>query len=118
MQSKAVLRNLKSSERKVRLVIDTIRGKSVNTAENILNFSAKSVAKDINKLLTSAVSNMKNKNASITKEQLYIKSIFADGGRVNKRYRPRAQGNATRIRKSTSHISIILEDISESNKEL
>jgi len=116
MEVKAKVRYLRVSPRKVRLVIDMIRGKNVAEALDILTFSNKWAKRPIVKLLDSAVANAKH-NFSLEEDNLYIKSIRADGGPMLKRWRPRAFGRASTIRKRTTHIEIILDEISKEEPE-
>lgn len=95
------------SPRKVRLVVNTIRGLSVAAAETRLNFLPKLAAQPVLKLLNSAVANAEH-NFKLEKKDLYVKFIVADGGPTLKRFRPRAFGRAAPIRKRTTHISLIL----------
>ena len=97
------------SPRKVRLVVDTIRGLSVAAAETKLHFVPKLASEPVLKLLLSAVANA-NHNFHLQKEDLYVKSIVADGGPTLKRFRARAFGRAAPIRKRTTHITIVLAD--------
>ncbi|MBV8734498.1 MAG: 50S ribosomal protein L22 [Solirubrobacterales bacterium] len=98
---------VRSSARKARLVCDHIRGRSVEDARAILAQTPRAVARDWSKLLESAVANAEH-NHELVGEDLYIKAIHADEGPTIKRYRPRALGRATRIRKRTSHLTILL----------
>ena len=98
---------MRTSARKARLVCDHIRGKDVAEARAILAFTPRSVAKDWAKLLESAVANAEH-NHELVGEELKIASVYADEGPTLKRYRPRAMGRATRIRKRTSHLTITL----------
>ncbi len=93
--------------RKVRLVIDTIRGKSALVAETQLSFMKKGAAEPVLKLLRSAMANATH-NFQMQKESLIVKMIVADGGPTIKRSRPRAFGRSAPIRKRTTHITIIL----------
>jgi ribosomal protein L22 len=104
---RAQARYVRSSARKARLVCDHIRGKSVEEARAILAHAPRSVAHDWSKLLESAVANAEH-NHELVGEDLYVKSVQADEGPTIKRYRPRALGRATRIRKRTSHLTILL----------
>jgi ribosomal protein L22 len=104
---RAQAKYVRSSARKARLVCDHIRGKSVEDARAILAFSSRSVARDWSKLLESAVANAEH-NHELVGEDLYIKAVHADEGPTIKRFRPRAMGRATRIRKRTSHLTILL----------
>jgi ribosomal protein L22 len=98
---------VRTSARKARLVSDHIRGKSVQEARAILAFAPRAAARDWSKLLESAVANAEH-NHELVGDELKIKDIHADEGPTLKRYRPRAMGRATRIRKRTSHLSITL----------
>jgi len=96
------------SSTKVKLVIDLIRGKSVAEAVAILKNTPKAASPIVEKLLNSAIANAEN-NQGLLRDDLFVAEVFADQGPTLKRYRPRAQGRATRIRKRTSHITIILD---------
>lgn len=109
MEYKAHLRYLRIAPRKVRLVADSIRGKSVREAERGLKFMAQKSALPILKLLRSAIANAKN-NFSIGAEKLFVKKITVDKGPILKRIMPRARGSASPIHKHTSHISITLTE--------
>jgi ribosomal protein L22 len=104
---RAQARYVRSSPRKARLVCDHIRGKSVDEARAVLRFAPRAVAQDWSKLLESAVANAEH-NHELVGEDLRIKEAFADEGPTLKRYRARAMGRATRIRKRTSHLTITL----------
>jgi large subunit ribosomal protein L22 len=105
---RAVLRYARVSPRKVRTVIDQIRGKSVAEAEGILMLSPKGVSEVVGKLLQSAAANAEN-NLDMNRDQLVVAEIFADGGPTLKRFRPRARGRASQVLKRTSHITVILD---------
>ena len=92
----------------MKVVIDLIRGKSVNEALGILMYTPKAAAEPVLKLLKSAIANAEN-NMNLSADDLYVAEVFADQGPTLKRFRPRAQGRASRIRKRTSHITIILD---------
>ena len=109
MEVKASLRHLRMSPRKVRLVVDTVRGVDVNNAETRLKFIQKDAARPVLKLLQSAIANAEH-NFKLDREKLFIKTIVADAGATLKRHRPRAMGRAAPIRKRTTHISIVLSD--------
>jgi ribosomal protein L22 len=98
---------VRTSARKARLVCDHIRGKDVNEARAILAFTPRGAAKAWSKLLESAVANAEH-NHELVGEDLRIAAVYADEGPTLKRYRPRAMGRATRIRKRTSHLTITL----------
>jgi ribosomal protein L22 len=104
---RAQAKYVRSSARKARLVCDHIRGKSVDEARAILALTPRAAARDWSKLLESAVANAEN-NHELVGEDLYVKVVRADEGPTLKRYRPRAMGRATRIRKRTSHLTILL----------
>jgi len=105
--SRAQARYVRTSARKARLVCDHIRGKSVLEARAILALTPRHVARDWSKLLESAVANAEN-NHELIGDELRIASVTADEGPTLKRFRPRAMGRATRIRKRTSHLTILL----------
>jgi len=107
MEVKAKARFIRISPKKVRLVIDVIRGMDVSAAENQLRFSDKAAARTVLKLLQSAIANALNNNG-LEKDNLYIKAITADDGPTLKRWMPRAFGRATTIRKRSTHINILL----------
>ncbi len=104
---RAEAKYVRSSARKARLVCDHIRGKSVPEARAILAHAPRSVAQDWSKLLESAVANAEHNN-ELDGDELEIKSVYANEGPTLKRFRPRAMGRATSIRKRTSHLTILL----------
>jgi ribosomal protein L22 len=104
---RAQAKYVRSSARKARLVCDHIRGKSVEEARAILAMTPRAIARDWSKLLESAVANAEH-NHELVGEDLYVKAVHADEGPTIPRYRPRAMGRATRIRKRTSHLTILL----------
>jgi ribosomal protein L22 len=104
---RAQARYVRTSARKARLVCDHIRGKSVEEARAILDFAPREAARDWSKLLESAVANAEH-NHELVGDELKITDAHADEGPTLKRYRPRAMGRATRIRKRTAHLSITL----------
>lgn len=106
---RAVAKYIRISSSKVKIVIDLIRGKSVAEAQAILMNTPKAASEPVLKLLNSAVANAEN-NLEMVKDSLYVAEVYADQGPTLRRYRPRAQGRATRIRKRTSHITIILDE--------
>lgn len=109
MEAKAVSRFVRVSPRKARIVVDQIRGKSVAQAREVLAFTNRAVAEVVEKTLNSAVANAEhNQHANVN--QLVVKSCFVDEGPTLKRYRPRAKGSASRIRKRTSHITVIVSN--------
>ncbi len=104
----ATAKYIRISSRKVKAVIDLIRGKSVKEAEAILQYTPKSATEPVAKLLKSAVANAEN-NLEMNREELYVAEIYANQGPTLKRFRPRAHGRASSIRKRTSHITIVLD---------
>jgi len=116
----AVLRNVPTSPRKMRLVADMVRGKDVNQALDILKFSSKEASRRVEKLLLSAISNWKEKNDGVRIEEasLYVKEIYVDSARVLKRLRPAPQGRAHRIRKRSNHVTLYVDSKVVSNQEL
>jgi ribosomal protein L22 len=107
VEVRAQAKYVRTSARKARLVCDHIRGKDVAQARAILAFTPRAAAKDWAKLLESAVANAEH-NHELVGEDLKITAVYADEGPTLKRYRPRAMGRATRIRKRTSHLTITL----------
>jgi len=107
----AILRNCPSSPRKMRLVVDMIRGKEVNTALNILKFTSKEASGKVEKLILSAVANWQAKNEGVRLEEanLFVKEIFVDQGKQLKRIRTAPQGRAHRIRKHSNHVTVVLD---------
>ncbi len=111
MEAVARLRNLPTSPRKMRLLADLIRGMEVENALNTLKFSTKHPSVPLEKLLLSAVANwrVKNEGVDVADANLFVKTIFVDGGRVLKRMRPAPQGRAYRVRKRSNHITLIVD---------
>jgi len=109
----AKLRNCPTSPRKMRLVVDMIRGKEINNALDILRYSPKEASRKVEKLILSAVNNwqQKNEGSRIEDNQLYIKEIFVDEGRMLKRVQPAPQGRAHRIRKRSNHVTVIVDTV-------
>ena len=120
----AVLKNCPTSPRKMRLVVDMIRGEDVNKALDMLKYSPKEASRKVEKLLLSAIANWQNKNegARVEDSNLFIKEVFVDSGRMLKRIRPAPQGRAHRIRKRSNHVTMVLgslnltEELSTNNK--
>lgn len=109
--AKASLNNSPIATRKMRMVVDLIRGMEVDHALNVLKFTSKAGAESIRKLLLSAIANWeaKNEGTRVGEGALFIKEGYVDGGRQLKRFRPAPQGRAHRIRKRSSHITLILD---------
>jgi large subunit ribosomal protein L22 len=104
----AVARYVHISPTKARRVIDLVRGKSVAEALDILRWAPQSASEPVAKVIASAVANAQN-NDGLDPSTLVVATVYADGGPTAKRIRPRAQGRAYRIRKRTSHITVIVE---------
>ncbi|MBK6546053.1 MAG: 50S ribosomal protein L22 [Saprospiraceae bacterium] len=110
MEAVAKLRNCPMSPRKMRLVVDLIRGKKVNEALNILKFTKKEASGWLEKLLLSAINNWEQKHGEggADSANLFIKTAFVDGGMVIKRFQPAPHGRAHRIRKRRNHVTLIV----------
>lgn len=109
MDAKAKLRFLRISPRKTRLVVDMIKGKSVGEALALLRFCSKGAGEPVYKLLNSAITNAESQfNADV--DELYVKTAYVNEGPTLKRYKPAAMGRASRIRKRTSHVTIIVSN--------
>ena len=110
MEARARARHIRMSARKVRLVVDQIRGKSVNDAYALLQFSKKSAAEPVDKTLRSAVANAREKSqdegALVDADDLFVREAYVDEGPTLKRWRARAQGRASPIRKRSSRITL------------
>ena len=114
--TRAQVRYVRSSASKAREVLDLIRGRHVRDADAILQFTERDIAIVIRKALASAVANAQH-NDSQDPDELYIAACFADEGPTLKRFRPRARGRATRVRKRTCHITVIVARMSDSSLE-
>ena len=109
MQAKAVAKTVRIAPRKVRLVLDLIRGKEVGEAMSILQLTNKRSSPVVDKLIKSAVANAEH-NYDMDVDHLIVSEAYADEGPTLKRFRPRAQGRATKINKRTSHVTIIVAE--------
>ena len=109
MESRASLKHARISARKVKIVIDLIRGKDVKEALAILKFTPKAASPLVEKLVKSAIANAEN-NHNMDAGKLYIAEIYANQGATMKRIRAATQGRANRIRKRTSHIEVVLKE--------
>ncbi len=109
MEAKAHLRYIRISPRKVQIVCDLIRGKSVAQAVAILSNTPKAAAEPLLKLVKSAAANAEN-NHQMDPEKLYVSETFANPGPIIKRFMPRAQGRAYRINKRTSHVTVVVKE--------
>ncbi|KAA6350226.1 50S ribosomal protein L22 [termite gut metagenome] len=106
----ARLRNVPTSPRKMRLVVDMIRGLEVNRALGVLKFSSKEAAARVEKLLRSAIANWEQKNERKAEGgELYVSKIFVDAGATLKRMRPAPQGRGHRIRKRSNHVTLFVD---------
>ena len=108
-EARAKLSSARISARKVKIVIDLIRGKSVSEALAILKYTPKAASPLVEKLLKSAMANAEN-NHNMDVSKLYVAEIFANQGATMKRIRAATQGRANRIRKRTSHIEVVLKE--------
>jgi len=114
--TRAVLRHYRMSAYKAREVLDLIRGRDADRAEEILNATPREAARVVHKVLASAVANARN-NEQLDPDDLYVSACYADEGTTLKRWRPRARGRATRIRKRTCHITVIVSRLPEDRLE-
>lgn len=108
MEARAIAKYTRIAPRKVRLVVDLIRGKETEDAVNILRFTTKVASKTVLKVLNSAVANAQQKGAR--GDALVVSEVYVDEGPTLKRFRPRAMGRASRIRKRTSHITVVVTE--------
>ena len=111
MEAVARLRNQPTSPRKMRLLVDLIRGKEVEEALNILKFSTKHPSLPLEKLLLSAIANwrVKNEGQDVAAANLIVKTAFVDCGRTLKRMNPAPQGRAYRLRKRSNHVTLVVD---------
>ncbi|MCK0473329.1 50S ribosomal protein L22 [Halalkalibacter sp. APA_J-10(15)] len=112
MQAKAIAKQVRIAPRKVRLVVDLIRGKQVGEAIAILRHTPKAASPVVEKLLNSAIANAEH-NYEMEPNNLVISEVFVDEGVTLKRFRPRAMGRASRINKRTSHITLVVTEKKE-----
>ena len=117
MESKAIARYIHQSPFKVRKTLDSVRGMNVDEALSRLHFSKEKAAKVIEKTIRSAVSNLINANEELNIDQsvLKLKIAYVDGGPVMKRFRAASMGRASRLRRPTSHLTIIISSQKERN---
>lgn len=108
-ESRATLKNARISARKVKIVIDLIRGKSVSEALAILKYTPKAASPLVEKLVKSAIANAEN-NFNMKADKLYVAEVYANQGTTMKRIRAATQGRANRIRKRTSHVTVVLKE--------
>ena len=110
MEATATLRYLKASPQKVRLVADLVRGKKVDEALSIFRFTRKSCAKDLEKLLRSAIANAENKETNVDTDDLVVSKIYVNEGPREKRVQPAPMGRAYRIQKRKAHVTVHVSD--------
>ena len=113
MEAQACSRYVRQSPRKIRIVIDEVRGKKVGDALNYLHFSPKKGSDVIEKTLRSAVSNLlqKAEDANIDPDGLIVSKAFVNGGPHMKRFRPASMGRISRLNKPTSHVTVVVSDV-------
>jgi len=111
-ESRASSKYNRTSPRKMRRVVDLIRGQHVIEAERLLRFSGLGASRDIEKLLHSAVADAE-RNPGVVAENLMVSRAWGDEGPTLKRYRPRAYGRATRVRKRTSHVTLVVRTMND-----
>jgi large subunit ribosomal protein L22 len=119
--TKATAKHVRSSAYKARVVLDLIRGLDVKRADEVLQFTDRSIARDIRKVLASAVANATDTDSGAfigDADELFVLACFADEGPTLRRFRPRARGRATRIRKRTCHITVVVARMSEERIEI
>ncbi|MCK4597609.1 50S ribosomal protein L22 [bacterium] len=111
MQARALARYVRSSPRKMRRVVDVVRGEPVQKALSVLSFMPQSASVPVMKTLKSAVANAINiAGPNLHMDDLYVKEAYVNQGPTMKRFRPRAMGRASRIRKRSSHLTIVVAD--------
>ena len=116
MEAIAKLNNYPTSPRKMRLLVDLIRGMKVEKALAVLEHNPKHPAVPLRKLVLSAISNWKQKNEGADESTLIVKTIFVDGARVIKRMRPAPQGRGYRVRKRSNHVTVIVDGSTATSK--
>ena len=111
MESKAIAKYIHQSPYKVRKTLDSVRGLSIDEALNYLHFSPEKAATVIEKTIKSAVSNLINENegADVDQNSLMLKEAYVDGGPVMKRFRAASMGRASRLRRPTSHLTVVIK---------
>jgi large subunit ribosomal protein L22 len=112
MEAKATVKYVRTSPRKMRRTVDLIRGQHVEEARRILRLSSLGASRDLEKLLDSAVANAEQRPGVIA-ENLLVSKAWVDEGPTLRRYRPRAYGRATRVRKRTSHVTVVVETMGD-----
>ncbi len=112
MESRATMRYVRTTPRKMRRAVDLVRGQHVIEARRILRFSPLGASHELGKLVNSAVANAEQK-PGVVADNLWISRAWVDEGPTLRRYRPRAYGRATRVRKRTSHVTVVLQTMGE-----
>ena len=112
MESRATMKYVRTTPRKMRRAVDLIRGQHVVEARRILRFSPLGASHDLEKLVNSAVANAEQK-PGVVADNLWISRAWVDEGPTLRRYRPRAYGRATRVRKRTSHVTVVVQTMGE-----
>jgi large subunit ribosomal protein L22 len=112
MESRATVKYVRTSPRKMRRTVDLIRGQHVAEARRILRLSTLGASRDVEKLLNSAVANAEQR-PGVIEENLLVSKAWVDEGPTLRRYRPRAYGRATRVRKRTSHVTVVVETMGD-----
>ena len=112
MEAKAITRHIRQSPRKIRVVLDEVRGRGVEEALNYLHFSKAKAATQIEKTLRSAIANLLNKveDATVNTDALCVKECYADGGPHMKRFRAASMGRISRLNKPTAHLTVVVSD--------
>jgi large subunit ribosomal protein L22 len=112
MKAKAITRHIRQSPRKIRVVLNEVRGREVEDALNFLHFSKAKAATQIEKTVRSAVANLMNidSESEVNTAELYIKECYADGGPHMKRFRAASMGRISKLNKPTSHLTIVVSD--------
>jgi large subunit ribosomal protein L22 len=112
VEARATVKYVRTSPRKMRRAVDLIRGQHVEEARRILRFSTLGASRDLDKLLSSAVANAEQRPGVIA-DNLWISRAWVDEGPTLRRFRPRAYGRATKIRKRTSHVTLVVKTMGE-----
>ena len=112
METRATSKYVRTSPRKMRRTVDLIRGQHVEEARRILKLSTLGASRDVEKLLNSAVANAEQR-PGVIEENLLVSRAWVDEGPTLRRFRPRAYGRATRVRKRTSHVTVVVETMGD-----
>jgi large subunit ribosomal protein L22 len=112
MESRASMKYVRTTPRKMRRAVDLIRGQHVEEARRILRFSTLGASQDLGKLLNSAIANAEQ-NPGVVADNLWISRAWVDEGPTLRRFRPRAYGRATKVRKRTSHVTVVVKTMGE-----